>query len=521
VDFWAYFNKNDGNAYFYYEGTWYILAKGGTTIKWQGELASAPANPQLNWAYYNSEDGKSYIYDGTAWQVLAQDGAVGPAGPQGPSGAGGSFVPITSVSLSESTLSIVLGRKHIFTASVLPATATIKDVFWTSNNDQIVSVDTGGRITTKTPGRTIITAASTAASDGIKKAESTVTVTLPVWTAIQAGTGTGQSTFPADTGIRGIAWDGPVGQEKFVAVGSSGRMARSADGVTWTAISAGTNVGQSGFPTDTGIRGIAWGGPVGQEKFVAVGDRGRMAYSPDGITWTGITNSDSTFGTSYNTINRITWGGSAGNFVAVGQDGKMAYSPDGVNWTAIPPGTGGNPFPASTNGTIDSIVWGGPVGQEKFIAVGRSDGRMAHSTNGITWTAVQDNTNMVNDSLYSITWGGPVGQEKFIAGGTKIVYSPDGITWTAVANNPFTGWIESIVWGGPIINLFVAVGGNTGGIGSARSEIAYSADGIVWVAAPTTAFDTTIIFSIAWGGLAGQEKFVAIGTSGKMAYTTF
>ncbi len=49
----------------------------GVGISWLGDLASAPANPELNWAYYNTVDKKSYIYDGESWEVMAKDGEKG------------------------------------------------------------------------------------------------------------------------------------------------------------------------------------------------------------------------------------------------------------------------------------------------------------------------------------------------------------------------------------------------------------------------------------------------------------
>jgi hypothetical protein len=55
-----------------------------------------------------------------------------------------------------------------------------------------------------------------------------------------------------------------------------------------------------------------------------------MAYSADnGTTWTAVTNN--TFGTS--SIFDIAYGNN--RFVAVGQSGKMAYSTNGSSWTAI------------------------------------------------------------------------------------------------------------------------------------------------------------------------------------------
>ena len=45
----------------------------------------------------------------------------------------------------------------------------------------------------------------------------------------------------------------------------------------WTAIPAGTGAGTSTFDT-TVVNGITYGGAAGCQKFVAVGDNGRMAH---------------------------------------------------------------------------------------------------------------------------------------------------------------------------------------------------------------------------------------------------
>jgi hypothetical protein len=61
--------------------------------------------------------------------------------------------------------------------------------------------------------------------------------------------------------------------------------------------------------------------------FVAVGNSGKIGYSNDGITWT--LSNTTAFGTS--TIRAIVYG--YGKFVAVGSDGKIGYSIDGKTWT--------------------------------------------------------------------------------------------------------------------------------------------------------------------------------------------
>jgi photosystem II stability/assembly factor-like uncharacterized protein len=82
--------------------------------------------------------------------------------------------------------------------------------------------------------------------------------------------------------------------------------------VSWTAVS------NTQFGTDT-IQAIAYGG----NRFVAVGNKGKAAYSTDGVTWTAV--SDSKFGTA--SIYAIVYGGN--RFVAVSAGGKAAY------WAAI------------------------------------------------------------------------------------------------------------------------------------------------------------------------------------------
>jgi len=131
---------------------------------------------------------------------------------------------------------------------------------------------------------------------------------FPLWAAVVS------STFPASS-IYGIAY----GNNKFIAVGELGRMAYSTDAATWTA------GGYNTFTAD--IRGIVYGNnrfvAVGQEVIIDGGNvssNGKMFYSSDGINWTAVANS--TFGSSI--INGIAWANN--KFVAVGDDGKIAYS---------------------------------------------------------------------------------------------------------------------------------------------------------------------------------------------------
>jgi len=88
----------------------------------------------------------------------------------------------------------------------------------------------------------------------------------------------------------------------FLAVGSSGTIVSSPDGINWTAQASGTT---------NYLAGVCWDSVV--EEFAAVGAGGIVLTSPDGVTWTN-QNSPAT-----GQLNGV--GSSDGQFVAVGQGG--------------------------------------------------------------------------------------------------------------------------------------------------------------------------------------------------------
>jgi hypothetical protein len=146
----------------------------------------------------------------------------------------------------------------------------------------------------------------------------------------------------------------------------------------------------------------------------------------------------------------------------------------------------------------------------------------------VNWTAVADTTFGNDYSINAIAYGSAAGQEKFVAVGGyytggitgKAAYSADGVTWTAVTNTGLTdafgsGSIVDIAYGS---GKFVAVGYDSNDGGGMDGSAAYSADGVTWTEITDTgltdAFGSDIIIcGIAYGGAAGQEKFVAVGGS--------
>lgn len=156
------------------------------------------------------------------------------------------------------------------------------------------------------------------------------------------------------------------GDNGFVAVDSnaSSRVARSTDGITWTSHNVNAEVA-GGRWTD-----IAYG----NGRYVAV--RGwdwdmagpGIMSSPDGISWTGETETNGVYGVS------ITFGN--GRFVGVGWTHLAFSSTDGENW--IVGGTTG------IAGGTSNVAYGEGI----FVALAGYPQGMFRSPDGITWTSM-------------------------------------------------------------------------------------------------------------------------------------
>lgn len=83
-------------------------------------------------------------------------------------------IPVTSVTLDKTTLSLAVGESAQLTATVTPADATDKNVIWTSSDESVAKV-ADGKVTAVKAGKVTITAKC-----GDKTAECMLTVTIPV-----------------------------------------------------------------------------------------------------------------------------------------------------------------------------------------------------------------------------------------------------------------------------------------------------------------------------------------------------
>ena len=66
--------------------------------------------------------------------------------------------PVTGISLDKETISITEGETETLTATIKPSYATDKTITWTSDNDEVATVDDGGVVTAVKAGTATITA---------------------------------------------------------------------------------------------------------------------------------------------------------------------------------------------------------------------------------------------------------------------------------------------------------------------------------------------------------------------------
>jgi hypothetical protein len=315
----------------------------------------------------------------------------------------------------------------------------------------------------------------------------------PKWTVVS------DNTFNS-THITSIAYV----NNRFFIGGWQSRMAYSTDGETWTHVANTTFINGQ-------INGIAYG----SGRYVAAGaanidaTTGNRTYSTDGTNWTAVSDGiffqGGTMGRGYDVM-AITYGN--GKFVAGGIQSKCAYSTDGITWVDV------------SEATYDifnaAAILGLAYGNGKFVAVGPvglgggTSGKIAYSTDGVTWTAASNST-FTSATINSVVYG----DDKFVAVGAsgKIAHSTDGITWTAVSNSGFgTTDINSIAYGD---GRYVAVGDT--------SKIAYSTDGINWTAIPSanSGFGANNQENHIYGVAYGNGRFIAVGYDGKMSYCDF
>ena len=214
-----------------------------------------------------------------------------------------------------------------------------------------------------------------------------------------------------DTG--GIVNSLAFGNGVWVAGNSSGQIHSSPSGLgPWIVLPAADNPFDGSNET---ITKLVYAKDIGTWLAVSgSGDQGRVMTSSNGLQWEeGATRA---LGGVIDTL-AAAWSGIDALFVAVGDAGNLATSPDGVTWTS-----------RTSNFGASNILAVAYDGSGLWCAVGIG-GNIITSPDGITWTAQTSN---VNRSLQDVAYFG--GQWLVVANtaSTDMFYltSDDGITWT-------------------------------------------------------------------------------------------
>jgi len=197
------------------------------------------------------------------------------------------------------------------------------------------------------------------------------------------------------------------GNGMFVAVGNSGRFFWSNNGINWTT----TETPVSGFGTEN-IFGIVFGAGL----FVAVGANANISFSTNGMDWTGCR--DGAFGTSQ--LNDISFAEHLGRFYIVGNDGKRGFSdnPASGNWNFRGPGSPPHPdAPFGTNNIRKVAI--GRYRNDIGIGIvfnewGGKRTAIATLTDFSGFDADIDDVRLQNNEINDITWGGSY----FVIGGS-------------------------------------------------------------------------------------------------------
>jgi hypothetical protein len=194
----------------------------------------------------------------------------------------------------------------------------------------------------------------------------------------------------------------------FAAVGASGTIFTSPDGITWT-----NQTTPSGFTSNlnavTGYAANLNNLTTPNLRWVAVGDGGTSVYSTDGATWIV---GGSTINTTQN-LHSITHNG--GTFIAVGDAATILSTTDGITWTA-------HPITTVTTNKLNGVTHG-----NYYVAVGDS-GTIITSADGSNW-ATHTLTPAVTNNLRQVAYYGSI----IVAVGdigTIVTSIDNGATWT-------------------------------------------------------------------------------------------
>jgi hypothetical protein len=314
------------------------------------------------------------------------------------------------------------------------------------------------------------------------------------WTAANAVAGSGCRSFKAAV----------QGGSTWVAVGDSGCIRTSSNGVDWSAGSQPV--------TGSNLLDVTYA----NGRYVAVGTSGKSQTSVNGTDWT-----QSTQTTYPTTMNAVIWTGSkflaATDVSASPNFGYNLYSStDGASWTAQKITTdatvganslrltgiaaNGNTLVAVGGATTNCVAWRSTDGGSNWTSVGS---KTCGQTPGTHDGRFQLGSGIGEDSALSVAYG----NGKFVAIGAlgSWATSTDGVTWT-------TGAIDAS--GGVFVRPYrIYFDGSQFVVVGNQRRIYTSTNGQTWT---TRNIDTTVAYNSAnnFHGIAGTAtgRLVVVGS---------
>lgn len=205
-------------------------------------------------------------------------------------------IPVSSITLNTTSLSLTVGDTQSLTATVLPENATDKTVTWSSNDTGVATVSTSGLVTAVSAGTATITA-----SAGGKSATCSVTVTSgggggstvnsitisPTSYTLPVG-GSTDLTVTVDPSDAAVTWTSS--KESVAMVSQSGHVVAIAEGTSTITATAGDKSATCELTVIIPVTGISL---YAREARIVVGATTKLYYEvqPDNasdktVTWT-------------------------------------------------------------------------------------------------------------------------------------------------------------------------------------------------------------------------------------------
>jgi hypothetical protein len=246
------------------------------------------------------------------------------------------------------------------------------------------------------------------------------------------------------------------------------------DTVIVTSLSSGIEWTGRAWEDTTRLMAVTWTG----SQLVAVGYRGVILTSPDGIAWTRRTS-----GTERN-LTSVASNGHQIIALAMGSspgDSSALVSTDGVNWSPSPGPSGSGSAP------LQNLSW---VNGRYFSAT--SSG-LASSEDGFVWT--RSSPLGANNFASGIVW---TGSRYVFASGSLSATSLDGVSWTRHTLGSVSLNTGGLVWTGTRL------------VALSNGAAYVSADGSAWTRNASVVH--TMVFSSVWTG----DQIVSVGASGSI-----